>query len=104
MRDIDGTAQTMFSRCMAEGQAVVDGWDNRHEGEAVRAELRRLSRNFKVRIATHYSESSGRVIVARADGMPWDATEEEVADRVSRRTWATTRRPSRRTGGTPAPR
>lgn len=76
MRDIESVAEAMFSRAVASGFAVVDGWDDRHEAEALRAELRRLGRRFGTRIATTYQNESGRVAMVRRDEMPWDEHDE----------------------------
>lgn len=77
---IDEQAQAMFARCASEGQAAAH-IANRHEAEALRAELRRLGREFDLHIRTiHHDE---RVILIRGDKMPWDGTDAQAAESFS---------------------
>lgn len=81
MDHIDEQAQTMFARCAAEGQAATQV-ASRHEAEALRAELRRLGREFDLHVRTIHRDD--RVIVIRGDGMPWDDTDAHAAEAFSR--------------------
>lgn len=80
-QDLDELAQSMFARCAAEGQAAVDIAD-RHEAEALRAELRRLAREFDLHVRTVAVD--GRVVMTRGDDMPWDGTDAEAAETFCR--------------------
>lgn len=81
---IDALAQELLARTTAQGHAVVD-IENRHEAEALRAEVRRLARSFRLRIVTLYQ--GGRVVVGRRDDMPWDPDPAEAAQRFAEAVW-----------------
>lgn len=77
---IDDRAQSMIARCAAAGQATVD-IDDRHEAEALRAELRRLARTLEMHVRTIYQD--GRLTVLRLDDQPWDPSQAEAAETVA---------------------
>lgn len=78
---LDELVQSMIARCAAQGQATVD-IDDRHEAEALRAELRSLARALEMRVRTMYRD--GRLTVIRLDDQPWDPTDAEAAEEFAR--------------------
>ena len=71
----------MLARCASHGFSIVD-IDERHEQEALRSELRRLARQWRVRIRT--VARAGRVGgVVRLDEQPRNDDERTVIGRVN---------------------
>lgn len=79
MESIDETAQAMLARCASNGYSVVEV-DDRHVQEALRAELRRLAREWRLRVRT--VAKPDRVLVARIDEQPWDDDEETAVRKL----------------------
>ena len=69
MDGIDELAQSMLARCASHGHSVAEVAD-RHAQDALRAELRRLARQWRLRIRT--VARGDRVGVMRIDEQPWD--------------------------------
>ena len=80
MDDIDALAQSMLARCASHGHCVAEVTD-RHAQEALRAELRRLARQWRLRIRTVARDD--RVGVTRIDEHPWDDDERAAIERVN---------------------
>ena len=80
MDGIDELAQSMLARCASHGYSVVELHD-RHAQDALRAELRRLARQWRLRIRT--VANGDRVGVARIDEQPWDDDERTAIAGVS---------------------
>lgn len=80
MDGMDELAHSMLARCASHGHSVVE-LDDRHAQEALRAELRRLARQWRLRIRT--VAKGNRVGVARIDEQPWDDDERAAVARVS---------------------
>ena len=80
MDGIDELAQSMLASCASHGYSVVE-LDDRHAQEALRAELRRLARQWRLRIRT--VAKGDRVAVARIDEQPWDDDQRAAIARVS---------------------
>jgi hypothetical protein len=79
MDGIDELAASMLARCASHGHSVVEV-DDRHAQEALRSELRRLARQWRLRIRTIARD--GRVAVARIDQQPWDDDDRAAIQRV----------------------
>ena len=70
----------MLARCASHGFSI--DIDERHEQQALRSELRRPARQWRVRIRT--VARAGRFGgVVRLDEQPWDDDERAVIDRVN---------------------
>ena len=80
MDGIDELAQSMLARCASHGHSVAEVTD-RHAQEALRAELRRLARQWRLRIRT--VARGDRVGVTRIDEQPWDDDEHAAIERVN---------------------
>lgn len=80
MDGIDELARSMLARCASHGHSVVE-LDDRHAQEALRAELRRLARQWRMRVRT--VAQGDRVAVARLDEQPWDDDERAAIQRVN---------------------
>ena len=80
MDGLDELARSMLARCASHGHSVVELGD-RHAQEALRAELRRLARHWRMRVRT--VAHSDRVAVARIDEQPWDDDERTAIQRVN---------------------
>lgn len=80
MDGIDELAQSMLARCASHGHSVAEVADH-HAQEALRAELRRLAREWQLRIRTVARDD--RVAVARIDEQPWDDDERAAIARVN---------------------
>jgi len=80
MDGIDELAQSMLARCASHGPSVAEVAD-RHAQEALRAELRRLARQWQLRIRTVARDD--RVGVMRIDEQPWDDDERAAIQRVN---------------------
>ena len=80
MDGIDELAQSMLARCASHGHSVAEIAD-RNAQEALRAELRRLARQWQERIRTVARDD--RVGVARIDEQPWDDDERAAIQRVN---------------------
>jgi hypothetical protein len=78
---LDDLDESMFARCASEGQAAASV-ASRHEAEALRAELRRLAREFGLHVGTLHRDD--RVILVRGDDMPWDDTDAQVTETFPR--------------------
>lgn len=76
MDHLDELAESMFARCASEGQAAAPV-ASRHEAETLRAELRRLAREFGLHVRTLHRDD--RVTLVRVDEMPWDHTGQDAA-------------------------
>lgn len=81
MDHLDELAESMFARCASEGQAAAPV-ASRHEAEALRAELRRLAREFGLHVRTLHRDD--RVVLVRGDDMPWDDTGAGAAEAFAR--------------------
>ena len=80
MDGINELAQSMLARCASHGHSVAEVTD-RHAQDALRAELRRLARQWQLRIRTVARDN--RVGVARIDEQPWDDDERAAIQRVN---------------------
>ena len=83
--DLEWTGSTNWrGRCSPaaphHGHSIVE-LDDRHAQQALRAELRRLARHWRMRVRT--VAQGDRVAVARVDEQPWDDDERAAIQRVN---------------------